>query len=641
MHGQDQSAEADAGADDEPSACRGLSAGEALDAARFLRAHPPFDAFDADDISRVAAAAELESLPAGTTIFSQGTGPVTHLRVVRSGAIEIVSDGRVLDLIGEGELFGHASMLSGFPTGFEARAAEESVCYRIAADAAEGLLSAPQGLRFVARSLLEPPTDLHSLAREPARNLADQPVAALIRGAPVVCEPGTSIRRAAELMTEAGATSVVVELGDGGLGIMTDRDLRTRVIAGGLPGDAPVSAAMSAPAYTCAADRPASEVLLEMLDRGFRHFPVVSARGTVLGVVEDMDLAAVRARSSFYLRQRIAVARSVSELAVVSGELRPMVIALHDARVAAANVMAVYAVVVDALTRRLLELEVQRRTDPETNFAWLALGSQARREALPSSDVDSAIVWFGEGEEDQVRRRILEISAAVIAALERCGLRMDENGVNAADPRFVRSLHSWQTLARSWIAEPTQEKALILASVVVDSRPVWGVHTGTPVSDAFRLAPSNPALIHLLARFALSHRPPTGFFRGLVVEHTGEHRGRLDLKHGGIVPILDLARWGAIAAGVTSASTTERLRAAAAAGTLSAADTHTLQDAFQLLNNLRLEHQVTQLRVGEEPDDYVDPAELSGLMRAHLREAFRAVTSIQKRLSTELSIGVR
>ena len=137
--------------------------------------------------------------------------------------------------------------------------------------------------------------------------------------------------------------------------------------------------------------------------------------------------------------------------------------------------------------------------------------------------------------------------------------------------------------------------------MLVDSRPVWGIHTGTPVADTFRLAPSNPALLRLLARFALSHRPPTGFLRGLVVEHTGEHRGRLDLKHGGMIPIVDLARWAAMAAGVTSASTTERLRAAGDAGTLPAADAHTLEDAFELITDLRLAHQVEQLRAGERP----------------------------------------
>jgi CBS domain-containing protein len=178
-------------------------------------------------------------------------------------------------------------------------------------------------------------------------------------------------------------------------------------------------------------------------------------------------------------------------------------------------------------------------------------------------------------------------------------------------------------------------------SVLVDSRPVWGLHTGTPVSDTFLLAPRNPALLRLLARFALSHRPPTGFLRGLVVEHSGDHRGRLDLKHGGVIPIVDLARWAGMAAGVASASTAERLRAAAAAGTMTEADVHTLLDAFELVNALRLGHQVDQLRAAQVPDDFVDPASLSALTRSHLKEAFRAVASIQKRMVAELNVGVR
>ena len=165
----------------------------------------------------------------------------------------------------------------------------------------------------------------------------------------------------------------------------------------------------------------------------------------------------------------------------------------------------------------------------------------------------------------------------------------------------------------------------------------------SPVSlaDTFRLAPSNPALLRMLARFALSYRPPTGFFRSLVVEHGGEHRGRLDLKHGGIIPIVDLARLAGIKAGVTSASTVSRLRAAATAGTLSPADAHTLEDALELIMTLRLEHQLRQLRGGEEPDDHVDPASLSPLMRSHLREAFRAVASIQKGIAAELAAGAQ
>ncbi|MDQ2897467.1 MAG: cyclic nucleotide-binding domain-containing protein, partial [Actinomycetota bacterium] len=147
-----------------------MSGEDVLAAAEFLRAQPLFATLSETTVQHVAAAVELERLPAQTTIFAQGTGPLQHLRIIRSGAVEIVSDGRVLDLLGAGEPFGHASMLSGFPPGFEARTAEDTVCYRIEADVAQELLTGPAGLRFVTRSLLESPTDVHSVAQASARN---------------------------------------------------------------------------------------------------------------------------------------------------------------------------------------------------------------------------------------------------------------------------------------------------------------------------------------------------------------------------------------------------------------------------------------------------------------------------------------
>jgi CBS domain-containing protein len=615
---------------------------EARQIARFLRAHPPFDALPAEVVERVAACAELESHPAGDVLFQEGAAPVDHLRVIRSGTVELATRGRVLDVLAEGEVFGHGSLLSGLPTAFSARAVEDTTCLRIPAEEARALLSGPTGVTFVARSLLEEPTELHILAREPAVNIADQPVGSLVRGDPVVCGPDTTIREAAQLMSAAPGTAVVIDLGPEGFGIVTDRDLRTRVIAAGMSVDDPVSAVMSAPAYTCTADRRAGEVLAEMFDRGLRHFPVLSATGEVVGVVGDVDLVALRTRSSFYLRQRIATARSDEELVTISRELRPMMVSLFDAGVAASNVMSVYGVCVDALTRRLLTLALDRRGGGDVVFAWLALGSQARREMLPSSDVDSAMVWFESktGSDEETRSQLLDLAREVTGGMRACGLPIDENGVSADAPPFVRSVTSWQHVAESWISDPTQEKALILTSVIVDNRPVWGVHTGTPVADTFRLASGYPRLLRLLARFALSHRPAARRFRGLVVDQGGDHPGMLDLKLGGVLPIVDLARWGAMSAGVTSATTPERLRAAAQAGTLSPADAHTLQDAFELINNIRLEHQVAQLRAGRRPDNHVDPEALSSLMRLQLRQALRAVAMIQKRVAADLDAGM-
>jgi CBS domain-containing protein len=175
--------------------------------------------------------------------------------------------------------------------------------------------------------------------------------------------------------------------------------------------------------------------------------------------------------------------------------------------------------------------------------------------------------------------------------------------------------------------------------VLVDSRPVWGIHAGTPVAEEFCLAPSHPALLRMLARFALSFRPPTGFLRGLVVEHSGERRGLLDLKHGGIIPIVDLARWAAMSAGVSATSTGERLRVAGEAGTLPDSDARTLLDAHELFVELRVQHQIEQLGRGADPDDHIDPAMLSPLTRSYLKEAFRAVAAVQKRVAADLATG--
>jgi CBS domain-containing protein len=605
------------------------------DVADFLAPHPPFDAFEPADLERVANAAEVEFHTAGTEIFQQGVGPVEHVWVVRTGAVEIVHDGRVLDLLGSGELFGHGSMLSGLPTGFAAVATEDTLCYRIPAAIISPLLARPAGLRYVTRSLLE--TLGHDDREEPSVNPAQRPVTELIRRPLVLCSPDTSIREAARVMSDLGATCVVVDAGDT-LGIMTDRDLRSRVVAAGTDLDHPVSEVMSAPAYTVAADRIGSEVILDMLDRGIRHFPVVSAAGRVVGVVEDSDLVAVATRSSFHLRSAIARATTPAQVAEACAELRPAIVALHDARVAATDISAIASVVIDAATRRLLDLTV---IDPPVPFAWIALGSVARREAVPSSDIDSALVWYTGGDDPELKQTLMGLAGQVMGGLADCGFKTDPRGAIASKPLFARPYEAWVAAVNSWIDDPTQEKALILVSLVVDGRPVWGIREGRPVPEAFRDARRKPALLALLLQFALAHRPPTGFLRGLVVEDSGEHRGRLDLKRGGIVPIADLARWAGMAAGVTHSSTRARLRAAAEEGTLDAGDASLLEEAHELIAGLRLAHQVEQLKAGVEPDDFLDPAELSLLTRRSLKETFRAVAAVQRRIASDLRFGVR
>jgi CBS domain-containing protein len=617
--------------------------GPAAGVADFLGSRPPFDAVGTDDLARVAAVTEIEVSPRGKTIFPQGAGPIESLRMVRTGSVEVVHDGRVLDLLGPGELFGQASMISGLPTGFEARAAEDTVCYRIPADVVRPLLSRPDVLRLVVRSIVSRPAPV-TPAPGPA-DLAQRPVAALIRRPPLLCSDSEPIRVAAQRVTADGASAVLVRTAHG-LGIVTDRDFRSRVVAAGVSPDTPISGIMTMPAYTVTADRLAGEVLLDMLERNVHHIPVLSAAGEVLGVVDDGDLMSAQARQPFLLRRAIALAGSPAELAAAAAGLDPMIVALRDARVAAEQVSAVRSVVLDALIRRLVELAVAAEGDPPAPFTWFVLGSMARRETVPSSDVESALAWQDADVPDaEVGAAVARVARAVEDGLRACGLRPDSHGASAANPLFARSVTSWRAMAQRLSQDPTQRQALIFVSLITDSRPVWDSgRPGIPVAKALWAARGQlkeSDLRRLLAQLALSFRPPTGFWRDFVVEHSGEHRGQLDLKHGGLIPIVDLARWAGMGAGATCASTRERLQAAEAAGTLEGQDASTLLEAFGFIFSLRLDHQVEQVRRGETPDDFIDPRQLNPLARSYLREAFRAVASVQAGLATELSLGVR
>ncbi len=609
------------------------------DIAEFLATVPPFDALGAEELEAIAARAEIEYVAAGGMVLPQGAPAGAGVRVVRRGAVEVVADGVTIDRLVEGEVFGYASLLGGRPHADGFRAGEDSLLYRLPNEAVRDLFEGPDGLRFVIRRL-----DTFDQRRRTAPRLDDpaqRPVASLLRREAVICAPSTTVQEAAKRATAAGGNAVVIPLEGGALGIVTDHDMRTRVVAAGRSLDTPLSEVMSHPAYTVQAGQLGSEVLLQMVDRGVRHFPVIAPTGEVLGVVSDIELLAVEHRTPFHLRAAIGRAATAEAVTAIVGRLRETAASMHRARIAPPTIAATLAAVLDAAIRRLLELAVEVEGPTPVPFAWLALGSHARRELVPSSDIDSAIVWLGEDEDKTMQAYTRRVATRVLDALTAAGVPPCEHGASAAAPAFARSLDSWLAAAASWQHDPHQEQALILSSVVVEARPVWGVREGAPMIEAFRDARNSPALLRGLARMALAHRPPTGFLRDIVVEHSGAHAGRFDIKNSGLLPVVDLARYAGLMAGVTSASTRDRLRAAAAAGTLPTTDAQTLEEAFDLLTALRLDHQVTQIDTGADPDDHLDPARLGRLTRSSLRDAFRAIAKIQRGIAGEVGLRLR
>ena len=605
------------------------------DIAEFLNGHDPFSGLDETALERLAERTEVEFFASGTVIFNQGEHPQTKVRVVRRGAVELVDRGQVVDLLGEGELFGHPSMLSGLLTGFEARAHEDSLCYALAAEDVVPLLARPVNLPYLARSLLRRRKPVTADEAVAGAEVAQQPAQALIRRRPVICRPEISLREAAERMAEDGASSVLVRGDDGMLGIVTDSDLRSRVVAGGVSVDTPVSEVMTAPIVTVGAEQTGADVMLAMLDNDVRHVPVISPRSEVLGVIVGIDLVAAEAQTPFVLRRAIASAKTKEELRDAAGRLNSTVVGLHRADYATAHISQVISVVGDALIRRMIELAIESEGPPPAEFAWLSLGSHGRREPMPSSDVDSGMAWRDTPGTDPMSY-MHAIAVDVADCLKVVGWRVDPHGVTAADRFSSSSIGEWQAAIERWLSHPEDNKVLIATSILLDGRTVYGPRELDP--KPYSLSRKHrPTLLRWLLRLALSAKPPTGFMRDIVVEHSGEHRGTLDIKHGGLLPIVDLARYAALKADAKVTPTIERLRAAGEAGALDQAHARTLTEAFDLFAALRLEHQVHQLEQGIEPNEHIDPKQLTSLTRRYLRDGFREVASVQKTLAAELA----
>jgi CBS domain-containing protein len=606
------------------------------DIAEFLKAHDPFGALEPEKVERLAGLVEIEYFEPGAMIFREGSDPPDAMWVIRSGSVELRQGGRVLDLLGEGEPLGHPWMLSGLPTGWEARARDSSLCYRLAAEDVIPLLTDPAGLRSMARALMERPRPGGPATPRTSGLDSDERARNLIRKQPVLCEPSEPLRDAAARMSDEGVSAILVDLGDRELGIVTDRDLRSRVVATGRSLDTPVGEVMSAPVFTAGAEQTRAELMLTMIDRGVRHLPVLSGRGDLLGVVTDIDLLAADTRTPILLRRAITDAQDRDELRREVGEVNSILVDMHSAEVSAERISAMLSVVVDAVTRRLIEFEIVRLGPPPTEIGWLSLGSFGRREAVPSSDLDSGMVWSDTGEVGP-RPYMEQLAGGVVGELSAMGWEPDAHGVTATGVMSASSIEDWRTAIAKWLNPPTPAEELVAISIVLDARLIYGTDRGLDVPALIRENHPRQALLRLLLRQALASKPPTGFLRDFVVEHSGRHAGRFDIKHGGLLPIVNVARYAAFAADASTTETIERLRTSSDAGSLDKTDAATLEEAFVLFSELRLEHQVKQIEAGATPDSQLEPKQLNPLTRRHLRDAFRAVASVQRKLSTQLA----
>ena len=594
-----------------------------MDPAAFLRASAPFDQLGPAELDRLEAALEIVYFPAGTRILERGAAPAGGVFLVRSGTVRLErEDGLVLP-VEEGELFGYRSVLTDEAPTFDAWAETDVLCYRF-----------PSG---VARPLLEHPAVSPTLARGLAERLrAGTPAAAglppseadlaaavggLVARAPIVVEAATPVAEAARLMREAGASSVLVapapSAPDDGLGILTDRDLRNRVVAESRGSDTPVGAVASRPALTLPAATPLLEATLFMLERNVHHLPLTEG-GRLVGVVSDTDVLRRQARSPLYMLRSVERARDHAALAGYSAELSGVVRHLASSGVDAVTVGRVVSTLNDTLTRTLLRLGEERLGPPPVPYAWVVLGSEGRLEQTLLTDQDNALVFAGDEQvEPEASGWFDALAEHVVGGLLDAGFPPCPGGSMAT--RWHHPLGWWTARFEDWIARP-EPQALLEAAIFFDFRPVAG---GLDLEPLHRVvdgaAGEDPFLAHFAAS-AVSFRPPLGAFRRIVTRD-----GAVNLKRGGVGPVVALARVYALASGSRARPTLERLQAAAEAGKLSREGAANLAEAFRFVLSLRLSAQLEELADGRPLDNDLELDRLAPLERHHLKDALVAI----------------
>jgi CBS domain-containing protein len=603
----------------------------------FLRQYHPFSELDGDALERVGGSLEIVFIAAGETVLIEGGAVAEAVGVIRKGALELVTGDVLVDQLEPGDTYGFPSAMSQQPPSMTVRAVEDTLSYLIPANVARQVFGSPSGVATIwaiARQRIRAADAVARSARAADPRFAR--IGSLVRRPLVTADPSITVAQAATVMRDERVSSLLLQDGETEA-IVTDRDLRTRVVAERGSFDGPAAGIATSPVRRAPSSMTAGEAILEMLTHGIHHLPVEDG-GRIVGVVTDTDLIGLEDGSAFSMRGAIERAGSVEALIAATRGYPRVISGLVDAGTDPIDVCRIVSIIIDAATARLVRLAGDELGEAPCAFAWIALGSAARREPALDADQDHALA-FGPGfDKEEHNDYFATLAERVTAGLEAIGFPRCNGDAMAVHPAMRAPLTGWQERFETWIRQPGAD-GMILSSIGFDFRTVAGTLPADDALDAaVAKARTDPGFVRLLTKGALRHEPPTGFVRHLVVESKGDHRGTLDLKHGGITIVTSIARARAVAVGAVAKDTLGRLAAAVRGGSLEAASGTDLDEAFRFLLDLRLRHQAAEVRAGRPVDDFVDPKDLGPIERGGLREAFHTIRREQQALAVEVDL---
>ena len=615
---------------------------ELVEIRNFMSRHHPFDKVSIDLLNEITEMLEARYLRRGD-VFPPSDNRASYLYMIRSGAIELY-DARhqFKGRLGEGDLYTAQCRLNHSDHASHHKALEDSLVYQISCENIKDLcardaelchhLEANRGERMHQAASYSAPGTSIDVAGMTIK------IGELIRRSPITLDVGASIRQTAQAMSEHNVSSIVLTREGELVGILTDRDLRSRCVAAGVDFQCPVADIMTSELLTMRSDDLVLQALMTMTRSRINHILVVDD-GHMVGMLTSSDLTRYSSANPAYMNTGIRRAASVEELQLILQRLPELQLMLANSGISAHHIGETISSISDALTVRLIELAQQDIGPEPVPFVWVSGGSQARNEQSSHSDQDNALILSDEAREGHMPY-FAELAKRVCDGLDACGLIYCPGDVMAINDRWRQTQSVWRGYFREWIETP-KPMALMLSCIFFDLRPVHGdfsLHEELK-NMILELSEKNTVFIAHMVSNALKHRPPIGFFRTFVLINDGEHDKTFDIKHRGIVPITDIARVLALAEGVGRVNTSRRLEAIAGTRSMSHEMSRNLLDALKFISNLRIRHQAGQISRGVDADNFLPPDSLSSLERKYLKDAFEAIKDAQESLGNRYQLS--
>lgn len=591
-----------------------------------LSGHPPFDALPEELLDTLTKAAEVGYFRAGTSIL-EANAPIDALHYIRSGAVDVYRQtGDLYDRLGEGDIFGHYGLIRGRKVRNPAVAIEDTLIYFLPGDVFETVLAADaQFADYIELGHTRPQNDFMAVR-----------VRRLIKNRPGIIAANESVQAAASQLNEEPVDALLVtreadntEAWDI-IGIVTDADFRQKIVAEGRPFSTPVGEIASERLVSIRDEETVQEALLTMLRHNLRHLLIVR-HGQPQGLIRLEDIIRYQTQSSLYLIDTIFNQTTVAGIAGLLPDIRAAAgKMLHEGADSKVITMALSALA-RSTARRIIELAETELGPAPIPYAVMIMGSMARDEQTLVTDQDNAFVLDDRFDAATHDGYFTALAQRLCDGLNACGYAYCKGDIMATNKRWRQPLAVWQQYFKDWMQHPTAE-SLLHSNIFFDLDAVAGEarFVETLQTQIATDAPHYPAFLAAMARNALNRTPPLGFFRDFVMEKDGQQNNSINVKRRGTAPLTDLIRLHALACGSLSRNSFDRLNDIAKTQLLGPGVTVRLQDALETLSHTRLTHQIIDIEHGREPDNNIEPEDISAAERARIKEAFRALSHAQK-----------